>query len=430
MATRGSTVRRSDTLRVALVVPDYRFDWTDDEEFGLANLRERCQRGEVDLVVFPEGYIEGSPDDVEDLVKDLGTAVLAGITHEAGFELAVYRNPRAGRDETAEHLYVKHSTARCLAYDWPGYAGPADCMFDPIRIKGHAIGVLICHDMFLGLPVNLERTRGATMFVDISGGDVNEAKWTNVVRGRSVELDSPFLCTMARRGGTGKALALAYSGLHRYKPQHDSTGAATRGGFSIIEVEAGALGVADGADQAYTDKAYADITVALGTRADADISIAAVGGRITVVSKHRGLRVRGAWIEVTVPVGRVGILPVAVERIDDGTLVHREDLGAEAFDHYIVAYVGTSSRTHSELLALAKLRAIEHRVGVVIFTETVREVLKTNRYKNIQRFVERQGRFGLNAEFLGGVWSTASGTPTQGIPRDRFEEYRALLPRP
>jgi predicted amidohydrolase len=419
----------TEALRIALVVPDYRFDRDDDRQLGLSALRQKCHGREVDLVVFPESY-GTSAGDVEQWAEDLGVAVLCGV-HEEGFEVAIYRNPRPRSGETAEHLYVKHSTALRLAYDWPGYKGPSDPMFDPVRLKRERIGVLICHDMFFGLPAYVERARGATMFVDISGGDVNEAKWTNVVRGRSVELGSPFLCTMARLGGAGKAVALAYNRLRRYEPRYDRTGAAAHGGFSVIEVEANALAVADGEDQAYTDKIYSDITVALGTSAEADISITAAGSTMTVVSKHRDLLRRGAWVEVTVPVGRVGILLVPVERIDDGTLLHREEPGVGAFDHYIVAYVGAGcSRSHSELLALAKLRAIEHRVGVVIFTGTVREVLKTNRYKNIQRFAEHEGRFGLNAEFLGGLWSTASSAGTQGVPRDQFSKYLALLVGP
>jgi predicted amidohydrolase len=425
-------VTRSSSLRVALVVPDYRFPWNDDRQFQIESLRAQCRGGEIELAVFPEGYAEGgSADDVESLAEDLGVAVLVGLTHKDGFQLAAYRNPRAAPGETVTHLYVKHSTAERLAYDWPGYAGPSDPMFDPVVLHGQRIGVLICHDMFFGLPAQLERARGATMFVDISGGDVNEAKWTNVVRGRSVELGVPFLCTMARRGDAGKALALAYKGLHRYIPHHDSTGVASRGGFAVIAIGAGTLAPAEVDQQAYTDKVYADITIALATDADADVSIALSNGTIGVVSNRLPCRRRNGWTEVTSRAGRIGVLPVAIAQIDDGTLLHRRDLGADAFDHQIIVYAGErSKRSALELLALAKLRAIEHRVAVVLLTDAIREVIKTNRYKNIQRFVEHGGVFGLNAEFLGGLWSTASAKPTMGVPRDQFAKYRALLLAP
>ena len=43
-------------LNVALVVPDYAHAWDDDRQFRLSDLRRTCHAGEVDLVVFPEGY--------------------------------------------------------------------------------------------------------------------------------------------------------------------------------------------------------------------------------------------------------------------------------------------------------------------------------------------------------------------------------------
>lgn len=416
------------SLRVALVVPDYRYRWDDSRRFQLEGLRKMCREGEIDLVVFPESYEDGSAESVEAWADDLGVAVLVGVAHEDGFQLAAYRNPRPEPGETAAHLYVKHSTAARLAYDWPGYRGASDPMFDPIVLRGERIGVLICHDMFFGLPLHHESARGATMFVDISGGDVNEAKWTNVVRGRSVELRAPFLCTMARRSAGGKAVALAYCGLRRYEPRHDSTGTASRGGFAVLEIAQDALGPVEEDDQAFTDKVYSDITLALGTGAEADVSVGLSNGAVAVGSKRLPVRRRDTWTEVTSPAGRIGILAAAVERIDDGTLLHRCDLGEGAFDHYIVVYAGThSERSAGELLALAKLRAIEYRVAAAILTGTVREVIKTNRYKNIQRFAEHGGVFGLNTEFLGGVWSTASAKSTLGVPRDRFAKYRALL---
>lgn len=86
------------------------------------------------------------------------------------------------------------------------------------------------------------------------------------------------------------------------------------------------------------------------------------------------------------------------------------------------------TRSSDELLALAKLRAIELRVGVgILGVDSTREMIKTNRYKNIQRFVAHDGVFGLNAEFLGSLRTTATANSTLGIPREWFDEYMKLL---
>ena len=58
---------------------------------------------------------------------------------------------------------------------------------------------------------------------------------------------------------------------------------------------------------------------------------------------------------------------------------------------------------------------------------TVREVIKTTKYKHIQRIYERNGVFGLNTECLGGTYSTAVGTSLKGIPISQFSAYRSLL---
>jgi hypothetical protein len=418
----------SGGLRVALVVPDGRFPWDDERHCRLGELRRQCRDGEIDLVVFPEAYEwDATESDIEPWVEDLGVAVLMGVHTAEGFELAVYLNPHPAPGDTAAHCYVKHSTAERLAFEWPAYAGPADRMYDPVRLKSERIGLLICHDMFYGLTAHRERARGASMYVDISGGNVNESKWRNVVRGRSLELSAPFLCTMAHReGAAGKALALAYHGLRAYLPVVRNTRESGGGGFTLFDVASEQLGDVEDGQQAHTDKVYADITVALGTGADADVQIE-INGDVACISSRRAGRSRGNWHEVTGLAGRTGALLLPLDAMRDGSRLHQEQPVEGAFDHHIVVYAGTRAReTPEELLALAKLHAIEHRIGVAVLAGQTREVLKTNRYKNIQRFRERQGRFGLNAEFLGGLWSTATAGSRLGIPRECFTTYLRL----
>jgi hypothetical protein len=76
-----------------------------------------------------------------------------------------------------------------------------------------------------------------------------------------------------------------------------------------------------------------------------------------------------------------------------------------------------------DILSLMKMRAIEHRAGVAVLAGDVREMVKTTKHKNIQRFQEKNGVFGLNRDSLGGTWSTA----TTFIPRRWFPHYLSLL---
>ena len=78
------------------------------------------------------------------------------------------------------------------------------------------------------------------------------------------------------------------------------------------------------------------------------------------------------------------------------------------------------------MLDLMKARAIEHRIGVLVLAGRMREAVKTNRYKNIQRFRATNAIFGWNARFLGGTWSTASAAGHLGITEKAFPRYLAL----
>ena len=99
------------------------------------------------------------------------------------------------------------------------------------------------------------------------------------------------------------------------------------------------------------------------------------------------------------------------------------------FDHHIILYYAIDAPAMlGSVLSLMKLRAIEHRAAVALLAGSCREVVKTTNYKDIQRFSESGGVFGLDGESLGGTWSTARGTDL-GIPRRWFPSYLSLLQR-
>ena len=123
-------------LRIALVVPDYRYEWEDPRHARFAVLQRACEDGEVDLVVLPEHYACGTAEDVDEIAEDeawyFGVATMLGIETGSGFQTAAYRNPHPSKGETEAHLYVKHSTSPRIAFEWPGYATGAEKMFEPI----------------------------------------------------------------------------------------------------------------------------------------------------------------------------------------------------------------------------------------------------------------------------------------------------------
>lgn len=113
---------------------------------------------------------------------------------------------------------------------------------------------------------------------------------------------------------------------------------------------------------------------------------------------------------------------------EDGDL--RQAQGALArVDVYVVCFVGPNDVvSNDEAIVLARLRAIEHRMAIVVCTPSVREIVRATRYKNIQRFREQaSGVFGLDLAHMGGTYASMDGGKAQGIPAEWQAFYRALL---
>lgn len=425
----------SQSLRMALVVPDVHYAWDDERQFRIRELKEHIGAGDVDLVVFPEAYEYATRGEAQARAdawaNEMSIPVLVGVSLHEGYELAAYRNPWPRRGETAAHLYVKHSTSPRLAFEWPNYGGACDAMFEPISLLGSKLGVQICHDMFFGLIGARLRARGATTLVDLTGGGVNLSKWNNVIQARSIELGGPFFCTMARRPGDGgAAVAIGYTRGRPMRPVLDKTRDDGAGGFAVFEIgDSGYEGDDAFLKQSFSDKIYEDILVGFGLNpsSSVDVAVTVAGGRL-VASGPRPIASVPGWQGFLTSKGKLGVLLLPLGSLTDGLAIHRAEPPAGTFDHHLVVYGdGRSGANPSEVIALLRLRAIEHRVAAAALTPNLCELIKTNRYKNIQRMKSVDGRFGLDGHFLGGSSSGARDGTSLGIPNRFMTRYRALL---
>ena len=429
------------SLRVALVVPDLCVgNWRKPGHCQYRLLEAACANGEVDLVVLPEAYY-GLYDVPLEIGKMAEVAisqwydwvqvpVLVGMESTDGFQVGVYVNPHAERTDTKSHLYFKHSSAYKLAFDRDGYQGADDPMFRPIRLRNVRIGVQICHDMFFGLVGQQLRKHGADLYIDITGGDVLRKKWLDVIAGRSLELAAPFLCTMSKRSDKARraAFAVAFDRGHRLEPTLSEVNDRGFGGFRVFDVDLGSRpSRADDVEQNFSHEEYKDILISVGLEESrSHHHIHMVPGRHGLALMNRAGEPEKKWRGFHTPVGRVGVLPLSIAKLADGLAIHRHEaqLDADPFDHHIVAYFG-EPKSWNEAMALMKLRAMEHRIAVVVAGRTRFECMMSTKRRTIQRLHERKGVFGLNGNCLGG---TVSALPSGRIYDEQQPAYLDLMP--
>lgn len=414
------------TLKVALVVPNNGIRGKHGNH-RKAMLKKHCHAGKIDLVVYPEAFflevpIDEAVDVVMESALDLGRPVLAGV-YTGEFETAAYANPSPRSGETDTHLYVKHSTAPQLAFQRPGYRGRSDPMFKPISLGGHRFGAMVCHDMYYGLLPDIYAERGATALFDLTGGNVRLNKWRTIVQARSIESGGPFMCTMALDvGESGQAAAIAYHDGIALEPLYSELGDDGTGGFAVFELRAAApQGLVD-VQQGFSNQRYQEILISLHGKGGADINIAPRGTGVTVTGRLRQRKVK-RWQSFDLPVGRTGVLALPLEEIFSPRRLYELRPPEGTFDHHIAVYYSRNAPgDEGRVMSMARLRAIEHRVGVCVLAGTMREAIKTNNYKYIQRFHDTDGVFGLSAKNLGG---TRAGC-VPGIPTAMIDDYLAL----
>lgn len=421
-------------LRIALVVP------TSGYAYDEATLRAWIRARDVDLVAFPEGFVNASGGrgtlsaarqvavlGVKSLAEDLAVPVLAGVWCEdvidgRGMQCAGYWNPKPKDGDTRQHFYAKHSTSAVLPYELSDYTALRDAMFEPIQLRGRKLGIQLCHDQFFGLISARLVHEGADVLIDLTGRSVVRAKWFNVVAGRSLEHRLPYFCTMSHDNSKktrNVALAFGFRDGAELTPLREKKDSRRNGALALFALDGDVL--SRSGEQPYSSRSYNDVTLALAP------STSRATIRVDFCQHERAAH--GSWRSMPPVNGHsVGMLALPADALRDPLCIYAHERGESPFDVNVVCFTSPiDALSRDEAIILARLRAIEHRVAIVICTPTVREVIKTNRYKSIQRIQERDGVFGLDLHFLGGTFASMEGSEGRGIPRQYQPDYSKLL---
>lgn len=194
---RHNSAERSDSvLRAALVFPE-----VEDYVQAPAIPSHASFAGEsVDFVLFPEAYIHSSDATrikrLKKLAADLDAPLLVGATDnrvdstDRDYEILLRIDP----DGWHSRIYVKHSSAGAVAFERSQWA--PDSMLPTFDLAGARAGTTICHDHYLGLLPRFLASRGAQIYINPSYINVDEIKWSSILRLRAVENRMYSLCTL------------------------------------------------------------------------------------------------------------------------------------------------------------------------------------------------------------------------------------------
>lgn len=383
---------------------------------------------QIDLIIFPEAFEfaedieEQGLDMVIKVSKFFNIPVLMGISGACGTEEAYYFNPHVDsenpKDDSYAKLYIKHSTSPTVYFDIENSEEIASMVYCPIILKGKVIQVCICHDMFYPLLMERLHQHGMDMLINLTGGNVKLSKWNALLKGRSLEIEGPVICTMSNRPSMGqKSDRIVFDNGKQLKAKYQKFDGVKNHAYSIFDLNK--YQQLEQPSPFYSDKKYDQLTIGFQNE---DI-IFTDDGMIEfaleeIESFDNSLRYQVGSEIVHVHIGME-------QDLYNRVFVFNEPRFEK--EHHVFIYVLDKVIPYDEAVALAKLRAIENRIAVVIKTPKYLIGAKTNRYKDVQLFTGRS--FGFDLQHMYGFDSVyeKNKSSMNGININHKEKYEAII---
>lgn len=385
-----------------LLVQSYGYNGSVNIDKVYKEIQTILKKEDVDLIVFPEAFIcldqynNECHRIIEDVAKLLDKPILMGISINGSYEMAFYLNLNAKREkfETFDKVYFKHSTSGLVFFDIENYDEWQEEVYSPIILNEKTIQVCICHDMFYPLLMEKLDEHPMSMLINLTGGNVKMSKWNAMLKGRSLEIEGPVLCTMGNRPSMNqKSDRVAFDNGRQLKPTFTKYDGAKRHAYSIFDVED--YEELEQVAPHYSDKEYKQLTMGFK---DEDI----------VFTKENLVDVNLEKIEAFENSFRVkkDEQMIHIHLGDDYDLYKRTFVFHEPHERqepHVFIYLIEGELSYEDAIGFAKIRAIENRIGVVIKTPEFIIGAKTNRYKDVQLFTGEE--FGFDLEHMNGFES-------------------------
>lgn len=347
----------------------------------------------VELIVFPEafGYVanyEDALDTIKTIGDGLNTPIAIGLSFADGTEEAYYYNPLNDPrypNDTLYKMYIKHTSAQRVFFDDLYSEEFIEQQYAPIELKGQKIQLVVGEDAHYPLLIETLAQQGMHTLITLTRNNIRPTKLQDFLQGRSMELNGAVLCTMADDPNDNYTVApVAYRNGQLLTPLYKQT---TKHHYAIYNTSTFQTAPAT---LQYSKSVYDDLVIGYAT---GDIFI------------NR---------QTTLPI--IDQFPHSYRLLKDGNMIHAHFASIAAL--YDRTYIFKEPRRHGdhelfiyeadyieydEAVALAKLRALENRVAVVIVMKDQLIGAKVNRFSDAQLFVGKE--IGFNLQYMLGVES-------------------------
>jgi predicted amidohydrolase len=386
---------------------------------------------EIDLIVYPESYFDAyNEEKALEIVKSWKheIPVIASYNNTSNRGIwAVFYNPKPKNGDTDIKYYAKHSSANKLAFELYDYKAIQQALFSPISLNGYNIQINICHDIFFPLITKKLMTNNADLLINLTGGGVIMKKWHNVFSGRSVEYKNiPIFCTMNFENDKDSAFGFLNGKLIQPTNIIEEESYSWQYHFSFPPVTFDA----DFSNKnELSDKIYSDFRIGIEQSTKSDISLISNKKKLVISDNTTEIpenQILDTWFYLKKK--NIAIMQTSYANLHSSLFLYDKFYKGKSgelttnSENYFVVYFSSENIDLEEAFALMKLRAIESRIGVIVYAPNFKGLIKTNSYKNIQYFEPIDGVIGTNLKCLGGINSIF----TEGIPQNLKNEYLAL----
>lgn len=401
-----------------LLVQPYSHDVSYDDASIYQQLLTIIDHNDVDLIVFPEGFgyaehLEDAATTVKTIGDGLQKPVAIGLTFADGTEEAYYYNPlhdtRYPKD-TLHKTYIKHSSAKRVFFDDLYSEEFLAQLYEPIILNGQKIQIVLGEDIHYPLLTEKLSRHGMDVLITMARNTTRPSKQHDMLQGRSIEMNGLVLCTMTDNPNHVYTLQpLAY---HNGKQLQPSYVLKDKHQYTIFQTSS--FQTLPSRPYAYASRTYDALTIGTTT---GDICLNGTSTLPIIDRFKHSYRFRKHQHVIHTHFANITALY-------DRTYIFKQP--RHQGDQHVFVYYADNKMV-DKAITLAKLRALENNVAIVIATNEQLIGVALNRFGDAQLF--EGATIGFNLKYMDGFDSIYEEDlhASKGLNRCFQQQYEHLI---